>query len=56
VNRFELEQEFAEMADLPAPVLVRIRQNIEGSAAFQTFQEGFEIGFSEIEYLGNAAR
>ncbi|MEP3071999.1 hypothetical protein [Maricaulis sp.] len=56
VNRFELEQEFAEMADLPAPVLVRITQNIEGSAAFQTFPEGFEIGFSEIEYLGNAAR
>lgn len=56
VNRFELVQEFVEMVDLPAPVLVRITQNIEGRAAFQSFEEFFEIGFSEIEYLGNAAR
>lgn len=56
VSRFELVQEFADMEGLPAPVLVRMSQDIAGSAAFQSFEERFEIGFSDIEYLGNRAR
>lgn len=56
VNRFELVQEFAELEGMPAPVLVRMSQNVSGRAAFQTFEEGFEIGFSEIEYLGDQVR
>lgn len=56
VRRFEIVQEFADLDGLPAPVMVRMRQDIAGNAAFQSFEESFEIGFSEIEYLGNPAR
>ncbi|MEA1941638.1 MAG: hypothetical protein U9P68_05275 [Pseudomonadota bacterium] len=56
VSRFEVTQEFADLEGLPAPVMVRMRQDIAGNAAFQSFEESFEIGFSEIEYLGNPAR
>lgn len=56
VSRFEIVQEFADLDGLPAPVMVRMRQDIAGNAAFQSFEESFEIGFSEIEYLGNMAR
>jgi len=56
VRRFELVQEFADLDGLPAPVMVRMSQNIAGHAAFRSFEESFEIGFSDIEYLGGTAR
>jgi len=56
VSRFEIVQEFADLDGLPAPVMVRMRQDIAGNAAFQSFEESFEIGFSDIEYIGNTAR
>jgi hypothetical protein len=52
INAFEIVQEYEIMDGLPAPVLRRFAQTIEGSAAFQQFQENVEFRFSEIEYLG----
>jgi hypothetical protein len=51
IHEFELEQEYAELDGLPAPVLTRMSQRLSGSAAFQRFEERFELEFSEIEYL-----
>jgi hypothetical protein len=51
ISAFEITQDYAVMEGLPAPVLQRFTQTIEGSAAFQQFSENVEISFSEIEYL-----
>jgi hypothetical protein len=51
VNAFELRQIYQQIEGLPAPVMTRMVQHVEASAAFQTFEQGVEIEFSEIEYL-----
>ena len=56
INEFELEQEFSEIDDLPAPVMTRMTQRLSGSAAFQRFEESFELEFSQIEYLAMPSR
>lgn len=51
VNAFELRQYYQQFEGLPAPVMTRMVQHVEASAAFQTFEQGVEIEFSDIEYL-----
>ncbi len=52
LNTLDIVQEFTQFDDLPAPVLTRLSQTIRGSAAFQAFDQSFELVFSEIEYSG----
>ncbi|OLF73175.1 hypothetical protein AWH62_09560 [Maricaulis sp. W15] len=52
LNRFEMVQQFDQLDGLPAPVLTRMSQEISGRAAFQTFEQSFELTFTDIEYLG----
>ncbi|WP_291844368.1 hypothetical protein [Maricaulis sp.] len=54
LHSFDMVQEFDQLDGLPAPVLTRMSQEISGSAAFQSFDQSFELAFSEIEYLGAA--
>ena len=56
LNSFDMVQEFHQLDGLPAPVLTRMSQQISGSAAFQSFEQSFELAFSEIEYLGEVAQ
>ena len=53
INAFEMTQDFVQLEGLPAPVMQRMVQRLEGSAAFQTFEQTLEIEFSEIEYLAD---
>lgn len=54
LNRFDMIQEFSALEGLPAPVLTRMSQVISGRAAFQSFDQSFDLAFSEIEFLGGA--
>ncbi|WP_300528380.1 hypothetical protein [Maricaulis sp.] len=52
LNTLDIVQEFTQLDGMPAPVLTRLSQTIRGSAAFQEFDQSFELVFSEIEYSG----
>lgn len=52
LNTLDIVQDFTTIDGLPAPVLTRLSQTIRGSAAFQDFDQSFELVFSEIEYSG----
>ncbi|WP_417486388.1 hypothetical protein [Maricaulis sp.] len=52
LNEFDMVQEYTAIDGLPAPVLTHLRQSISGRAAFQSFDQSFELAFSEIEFLG----
>jgi hypothetical protein len=56
INAFEMVQEYRWMDGVPAPVMTRLSQQIEGRAAFQNFDQSFELVFSDIEYLGESPR
>lgn len=54
LQAFEMIQAYQRVDGVPAPVLTRLSQTISGSAAFQSFDQSFELAFSEIEFLGEA--
>jgi hypothetical protein len=54
LTQFDMVQEYTAIDGLPAPVLTHLRQSISGRAAFQSFDQSFELAFSEIEFLGGA--
>ncbi|WP_323761454.1 hypothetical protein [Maricaulis sp.] len=54
VNTFEFVEEFTVFDGIPAPVRTRLTQQVSGRAAFQVFEQNFEMTFTEIEYLGAA--
>lgn len=56
IHAFEMVHEYRWMDGVPAPVMTRLSQQIEGRAAFQNFDQSFELTFSDIEYLGESAR
>lgn len=56
LNTLDIVQDFTWIEGLPAPVLTRLSQTIRGSAAFQEFDQSFELVFSEIEYSGRLSR
>jgi len=54
LHTFDMVQDYVQLDGLPAPVLTNLSQEISGSAAFQSFDQSFELAFTEIEYLGSA--
>ena len=54
LHAFEMVQAYERVDGVPAPVLTRLSQSISGSAAFQGFDQSFELAFSDIEFLGEA--
>ncbi len=52
LNAFEMVQAYERVDGVPAPVLTRLSQSISGSAAFQDFDQSFELAFTDIEFLG----